>query len=505
MKNTLKNILVVLPFIAMGCQDETERITLESPQDTMGLKASSEEVALNQDLGNQEAISFTWGNAATRGEGTKLTYYFKMDIADNNFETSIAKVEIPEGVQSISYTHKEMNALLSGWKVTAGDVATLEAEVIAEVSGSEVYMKPEISKIQFKVTGYYVAPRDLFIVGTAVNGMDPAKALEMTEVLSEQKYEWSGHLQQGDFKFIKSQTSLTPSYGQGASANALVYNEAAGGSETLFHIDRAGYYVIALDVDALTITSEYPVGSEYTDIWVIGGATPAGWNVPSTVRLTKKNQVEFIYEGPLYEGELKFMLQNDKGFECDYLMAETNGASISSASSAKMVRKNYPNTNDANDAKWKVSMSEAGNYKITLDTYRMTITFEKQVGPEVPDDIPYKRIWIIGQPDNNWTLGQAQELSYDTSSRGIFVWEGKLSKGSFKFPVTDLAPGYGNLDYLMPAHVTNKKAPLTETGMQFAAKPDDAHDYQWEVTDADAGDYKISLDVLNMTIRFDKQ
>ena len=93
---------MTLPFVIMGCQDETERITLDSPQDTMGLKVSSSDVVLNQDLGNEEAISFTWGSAANRGEGTKLHIIFKMDMADNNFETSIAKVEIPEGVQSIS-------------------------------------------------------------------------------------------------------------------------------------------------------------------------------------------------------------------------------------------------------------------------------------------------------------------------------------------------------------------------------------------------------------------
>lgn len=328
MKKVIKNILMTLPFVIMGCQDETERITLDSPQDTMGLKVSSSDVVLNQDLGNEEAISFTWGSAANRGEGTKLTYYFKMDIADNNFETSIAKVEIPEGVQSISYTHKEMNALLSGWKVTAGETAMLEAEIIAEVSGGSVYMKPEISKVQFSVTGYYIAPRDLFIVGTAVEEMDAAKALKMKEVISEQKYEWGGHLKKGDFKFIKSRTSLTPSYTRGADDKTLVYNETDDGTETLFHIDKDGYYFITVDVEKLTIASEYPDGNDYQNIWIIGNATPAGWNVPSTIELKKKNQVEFVYEGPLYEGELKFMLQNDKGFECDYLMAETNGASI---------------------------------------------------------------------------------------------------------------------------------------------------------------------------------
>ena len=460
MKNAIKNILMTLPFVIMGCQDETERITLDSPQDTMGLKVSSSDVVLNQ-------------------EGTKLTYYFKMDMADNNFETSIAKVEIPEGVQSISYTHKEMNALLSGWKVIAGETAMLEAEIIAEVSGGSVYMKPEISKIQFSVTGYYIAARDLFIVGDAVEGMDAAKALKMNEVLSEQKYEWGGHLKQGDFKFIKSRTSLTPSYTRGADNNTLVYNETDDGTETLFHIDTEGYYFITVDVEKLTITNEYPDGNDYQNIWIIGGATPAGWNVPSTIELTKKNQVEFVYEGPLYEGELKFMLQNDKGFECDYLMAETNGASIFST---KMIRKNYPETKDANDTKWKVNLSETGNYRITLDTYMMTIIFEKQVVPEVPENIPYKRIWILGQPNNNWTLGSAQELSYD-SSRNIFVWEGKLSKGTFKFPVNDLTPGYGFLDYLMPKNVNDKRASLEETHMQFIEKADDEHDYQWEVQD----------------------
>lgn len=57
MKNAIKNILMTLPFVIMGCQDETERITLDSPQDTMGLKVSSSDVVLNQDLGNEEAIS----------------------------------------------------------------------------------------------------------------------------------------------------------------------------------------------------------------------------------------------------------------------------------------------------------------------------------------------------------------------------------------------------------------------------------------------------------------
>lgn len=486
---------MTLPFVIMGCQDETERITLDSPQDTMGLKVSSSDVVLNQDLGNEEAISFTWGSAANRGEGTKLTYYFKMDMADNNFETSIAKVEIPEGVQSISYTHKEMNALLSGWKVTAGETAMLEAEIIAEVSGGSVYMKPEISKVQFSVTGYYIEPRDLFIVGTAVEEMDATKALKMNEVLSEQKYEWGGHLKKGDFKFIKSRTSLTPSYTRGADNNTLVYNETDDGTETLFHIDKDGYYFITVDVEKLTIASEYPDGNDYQNIWIIGNATPAGWNVPSTIELNKKNQVEFEYKGPLYEGELKFMLQNDKGFECDYLMAETNGASIFST---KMIRKNYPETNDANDTKWKVNLSETGNYRITLDTYMMEITFEKI---EIPDNLPIKAVWMTGDATvTKWKTPFKIAFQYNPDEKeGTFVWEGHLDPGEIKFPLSN-TNGF-ECDYLMP----EENGTLVTEAHKMVRKnyPDSGkNDYKWIVDKA--GKYKISLNVIDMTVKFEK-
>lgn len=65
-------------------------------------------------------------------------------------------------------------------------------------------------------------------------------------------------MKQGDFKFIKSRTSLTPSYTRGADNNTLVYNETDDGTETLFHIDTEGYYFITVDVEKLTIASEYP-------------------------------------------------------------------------------------------------------------------------------------------------------------------------------------------------------------------------------------------------------
>ena len=498
MKNAIKNILMTLPFVIMGCQDETERITLDSPQDTMGLKVSSSDVVLNQDLGNEEAISFTWGSAANRGEGTKLTYYFKMDMADNNFETSIAKVEIPEGVQSISYTHKEMNALLSGWKVTAGETAMLEAEIIAEVSGGSVYMKPEISKVQFSVTGYYIAARDLFIVGSAVEGMDAAKALKMKEVISEQKYEWGGHLKQGDFKFIKSRTSLTPSYTKGADKNTLVYNETDDGTtETLFHIDTEGYYFITVDVEKLTIASEYPE-NKYEKVWAVGNATPAGWNIMSAVELKKINNIQFVYEGDLYEGELKFPLELREDWNIPYLMPKTHGTEPGGDNTMEYVEKEKVGTHDY---KWKITESQAGSYKIILDTYLMEITFEKKPKIEIPDDLSIKAVWMTGSATaTQWDTPFKIAFQYNPDEKeGTFVWEGHLNTGEIKFPLSN-TNGF-ECDYLMPE--VNGTSVTNAEKMERRNYPDSGmNDFKWKVDEA--GEYKISLNVIDMTVKFEK-
>ena len=486
---------MTLPFVIMGCQDETERITLDSPQDTMGLKVSSSDVVLNQDLGNEEAISFTWGSAANRGEGTKLTYYFKMDIADNNFETSIAKVEIPEGVQSISYTHKEMNALLSGWKVTAGETAMLEAEIIAEVSGGSVYMKPEISKVQFSVTGYYIAPRDLFIVGTAVEGMEATKALKMNEVLSEQKYEWGGHLKQGDFKFIKSRTSLTPSYTKGADDNTLVYNETDGGTETLFHIDKDGYYFITVDVEKLTIASEFPE-NKYEKVWAVGDATPAGWNnIMNAVELKRINNIQFVYEGDLYEGELKFPLELGEWKKIPYLMPKTPDTEPGGDNTMEYVEAG------THDYKWKITESQAGSYKIILDTYLMEITFEKKPKIEIPDDLPIKAVWMTGDATlTEWYTPFKIAFQYKPDEKkGTFVWEGHLNPGEIKFPLSN-TNGF-ECDYLMP----EVNGTLVTNAHKMVRKnyPDSGkNDYKWIVDKA--GKYKISLNVIDWTVKFEK-
>ena len=76
-------------------------------------------------------------------------------------------------------------------------------------------------------------------------------------------------------------------------------------------------------MEKLTIASEYPE-NKYEKVWAIGDATPAGWTIMNAVGLTKINNIQFVYEGDLYGGHLKFPLELREDWNIPYLMPKTH-------------------------------------------------------------------------------------------------------------------------------------------------------------------------------------
>lgn len=252
MKNRIYLLLAMLSCFVISCQDEDIRYSITRPDDTMCLKVSAESIELKQELGQETAVTFTWNETSNIKQDAQVTYYFKIDIADNDFASSIDKIEVPAGSNSLSLTHKKLNAWLGGWKVTPGESVTLEAEVIAKIEGASQYIKPELSTVHFNVVGYEVQPHDIFVVGTAIEGLDPVKAVQMTEEIPEEKYTWNGVMKEGTYKFILNNHSLMPSYTQGTEPGSVVFNETETGTETLFTIEKDGFYSLTLNIEALT-------------------------------------------------------------------------------------------------------------------------------------------------------------------------------------------------------------------------------------------------------------
>lgn len=122
-------------------------------------------------------------------------------------------------------------------------------------------------------------------------------------------------------------------------------------------IPEAGAYKIALDVRSMTIAIE-PF-TPYTQLWMVGDATPAGWNIddPTPLEPVAGDPYTFVYHGPLQVGELKFpVTTGDWG--ADYFMPGINYQPLESEY-VRFIPRGDP------DHKWMIE--EAGNYRITLD------------------------------------------------------------------------------------------------------------------------------------------
>lgn len=474
MKKFILFILAAIPMLFSSCSDDDIRFTIPGIDDQMHLTASQGDLTLDQNSGDETAITFTWGKAQDRGEGTKINYYFKMDLESNNFENSIDKIYIPEGQNSVSFTHKQLNSYLKMWGITPGSSAVVEGEIIAEVTGGDHYMKPEISTTTVNVTGYEIQPRPLYIFKADATEGD---GVEMVEVLSETQYKYTGVLEVGDYKIAKT-----------ADSDPVM----------TFHISKHAFCVLNADLSTMTEpTISYPE-AEINQLYIIGSACSANWTMANALEMKQDavNKFQFTWTGQLSAGELKFPLEKDDAWACDFIMAATENQSITDS---KAIKRNQP------DTKWNVLSGEAGKYKITIDTYNMTVTFEKQKEVEVPSDLPIKHIWIWGNATSNgWEYPFKLPLEYDaTAKKGTFVIETTLKEGQLKFGLENDPSKGDNIDWLRPVDdIKNDLAPLTSTKLQ---KLGQSPDYKWKVTASEAGDYKISINVIDMTVKFEKK
>ena len=109
----------------------------------------------------------------------------------------------------------------------------------------------------------------------------------------------------------------------------------------------------------------------YENLYLVGNATAAGWDIEKIIAMTPDNLNPniFTYQGALQEGELKILAQ--RKFDGTTFKPLVENGSIESTDV-------QATPGEQPDYKWKITAEQAGLYKITLDTEKMEIKFEKQ-------------------------------------------------------------------------------------------------------------------------------
>ncbi|WP_028297253.1 SusF/SusE family outer membrane protein [Olivibacter sitiensis] len=186
-------------------------------------------------------------------------------------------------------------------------------------------------------------------------------------------FRYSGVLQVGELK-IPTETGnfdqdyYMPPNEAGNINNPEVILVPNGGPDWKWQITEAGPYQIVLDLRQMRIT--FTKVSLYAQLWMVGDAAPAGWNIdsPTPMTLNPNDPNEFIYEGPLNVGEFKLPVATGN-WSTDFFMPAVNHPPLTDTRAA-LVPGGDP------DYKWYIA--QAGTYKIVLNQLLGTIIIERK-------------------------------------------------------------------------------------------------------------------------------
>ena len=225
------------------------------------------------------------------------------------------------------------------------------------------------------------------------------------------------------------------------------------------------------DVLTLQVTTYPP--SPYSELWLIGDATPGGWGLDGLTPLKEDavNPFLFTYSGTFTAGEFKIATAKD--YNAPFFRPLINYQDLS-ATGVQL------NAGDP-DNKWKITTP--GTYNITLDILSNKIIIEHVQGPQ------YSQLWLIGDATaGGWSLDNATPMVKDPTNPYVFIYSGAFTGGDFKIATAK--------DFNAPFYrPKTDHQDLSLTAVQVTAGDPDN---KWQIVTA--GHYKITLNTQINTI-----
>ena len=347
-------------FAMTSCNEDPTYFELPTYPDEMHVKASVEEIVLNKGIADQTAITLTWDKANSPISPTdEVTYKVclypsaQKDLKSEYIETGTK--------QQLNLTHDQLNSMVARWAIP-GDAVKVTAQVLSNVQNEQKYVRPEISTVEFTVTGYEKYPPYLYMIITDLNGTQTTQRLEQRQ-LGTGIYEVTFNMVPCTYHFQTSEAGY-PVYGE-ATEGKLDY--VVEGVFREFTNNVSGSRTIIVDTNSefndcrvLNIVQLPTPGL----IWICGNGCSVGWNTN-----TSEGRLEMVggARDPYYYawtgeftagGELKIGLGN--GWGDQFFYAPSDNADPLTDHRLFM----YRFQDDGGDVKWVPSVS--GRYTFTL-------------------------------------------------------------------------------------------------------------------------------------------
>ncbi len=341
--------VLVFALMLAACEKDQDMVQLGS--DITAPVITSQQNGFTQIITEEnsvlDSITFRW-SGADFGAATQLTYTLEIDSAGRNFASAVSLGAT--AYDSIIVPLASFNSrLLDNLKVTPNVASSLELRVRAAINGTYTTVS---DVVRITITPWKEvrenAPANLWLPG-GYQGWDPAHA-PIIYAISDYVYEGYVYINSGTaFKFTSAPDWDHINYGFSGTDGVLTTDGLADG----LSVSTGGFYKLTADVDKLTYNITL-----VTTWGLIGTASPGGWDTSTAMTYDQAANVWRITQD-LTAGALKFRANN--GWDLNYGPADSN-----------MLDGQLVQTDAA------ITISEAGNYTITLDLSRSKAPYAYQ-------------------------------------------------------------------------------------------------------------------------------
>ena len=203
----------------------------------------------------------------------------------------------------------------------------------------------------------------------------------------------------GNLEYRAGDATVTLSEGVAA---ALVSSEE-NPNDNKFQVAETANYDIEANLAAKTLTVKKAAYQEteikHTALWLIGSATPGGWDLGKGVKISPRADNPMVLEGSaqLNEGEMKIAVNTYTGYGQTFYQRDVTD-------DTKMVF-------GGDDNKWNIT--KAAKYIIVADTKNLTISITEDTGTGIAD--------IAGETDAQTEWFTLSGVKVAQPANGVFV------------------------------------------------------------------------------------
>lgn len=365
--------------------DKADLLTQYKDGTAPALTLSSSNIAPAPADSNKVVLTLTWSNPAYATDSGKVKYVVEIDSAGKNFSNPLSKTLT--GTRSVSFTAKELNTFLVNKGYAFNKPVTMQARVVSSYSNNNERLPS--SAVTLTMTPYKVPPKvelpasgKLYIIGGATQigwtngGLAPTQELAR---LDETTFAGIFYLSAGQsYLLLPVNGSWDAKYGAiGANnTNNPSGDEFKSGGGDLLAPATSGWYRVVVDFQSgkfsvTPYTGTLPSG----DLYIVGDATPGGWNNPVPVpsqKFTRVNSSVWEITLPLEGGKEFLVLPSNGEWNKKYAVKDNSIAGIDSGGEFGYHQDGQPAPDDF-QKNFKAPATQ-GTYKITLNFAAPTTT-----------------------------------------------------------------------------------------------------------------------------------